>query len=129
MGAWNEDIYSNDTAMDTLVIMEENLKEMEYEEAVNKFKKDKPYFFKYNETKLILADLEKFHFGEIQNEEEIDDIIEYEMSEDVLRDWTNPEKRLHHLEKFKDKLKKESKKKSKEELLKYIFEKRDLDIL
>lgn len=129
MGAWSEDIYSNDIAMDTLVIMEENLNEMDYEESVNKFKEDKPYFFNDNETKLVLADLEKFHFGEIKNKKEIDDILEYEMSEDSIREWTNPERRLHYLKMFKDKINKESKAKSKKFLLKYIYDKRDLDIL
>lgn len=128
MGRWKCDVYSDDTVMDILADMYCNLKKMSVEKALDRVKKSELY--KYEEGKLIIAELEKLYFGNIPNEKEIKAIIEHEKSEEVINEWDSPQERLKELIKFEDKIfNKDIPKMDKEELYDYIKELRKKDIM
>lgn len=124
MGAWNYDIFSNDIAMDTVCMIEELSKELSLKDIIKEIKNN--FIYKYDESKLVIADLELYLYDKISNEEEILDILNNELIENI--DNKNYNERKVYIEKFINKIYNPINN-LKPNINNWISEKRALDIL
>lgn len=101
MDICNDDIYSNDIAMDMFwKLRAEYESTKKLDKAIKSCKESVKY--NNNESKLLIADIEFFYTGNLTNIDEVNAIIDDELS--LINNWDNPESRKEHLLNLKNKI-------------------------
>lgn len=108
MGAWGYGIYDNDTALDAVIDIENNLKECnnDYTKALTKYKED---FFadgvvtgSENYAILLAADIEIKNTNNLKIFKDLVlQCLEKELQNETLCSWNEPSKRQEQLLNFK----------------------------